>query len=227
MVGIAAGKTWSRIGPEVAPTDSAASGVWTLQELAENAAAGTWPAPFVPGYIFFGAISPSAGDAGTSTFTNIPQDAVDLVIYTRLILNSGQNNSRLVIVPNSTSITNNEFQLQVNQPSTVVGGNTTVNAATGTKAMSYQYAAASSETNESVSTIFNYSSTTKEKTIFTEGSNVANNSDTSGTPSWSTTQLASIGSTAITSLSFVNEAGSTYGNYMDHAFAIYGVGTAV
>ena len=48
MVGIAAGKTWSRIGPEVAPTDSAASGVWTLQEYSENQAAGTWPSPVYP-----------------------------------------------------------------------------------------------------------------------------------------------------------------------------------
>ena len=47
MAGIEAGKTWSRIGAEVAPTSSAASGVWgDLNEVAENVGAGTWPAPF-------------------------------------------------------------------------------------------------------------------------------------------------------------------------------------
>ena len=46
MAGIEAGKTWSRIGAEVAPTSSAASGVWgDLNEVAENVGAGTWPAP--------------------------------------------------------------------------------------------------------------------------------------------------------------------------------------
>ena len=45
MTGIEAGKTWSRVGPEVAPTSSSASGVWTLQECSENQGAGTWPNP--------------------------------------------------------------------------------------------------------------------------------------------------------------------------------------
>ena len=47
MTGITAGKTWSRVGPEVAPTSSSASGVWTLQEYSENQGAGTWPNPVV------------------------------------------------------------------------------------------------------------------------------------------------------------------------------------
>ena len=45
MTGIEAGKTWSRIGPEVAPTSSSASGVWTLQEYSENQGANSWPNP--------------------------------------------------------------------------------------------------------------------------------------------------------------------------------------
>lgn len=45
MTGISAGKTWSRIGAEVAPTSSAASGVWQMQEVAENVSGGTWPEP--------------------------------------------------------------------------------------------------------------------------------------------------------------------------------------
>jgi len=44
VTGISAGKAWSRIGAEVAPTSSAASGVWQIGEVAENVGAGTWPA---------------------------------------------------------------------------------------------------------------------------------------------------------------------------------------
>lgn len=46
MAGIASGKPWSRIGAEPAPTSAAAPGVWgDLNEVSENVAAGTWPAP--------------------------------------------------------------------------------------------------------------------------------------------------------------------------------------
>jgi hypothetical protein len=46
MVGIEAGKTWSRIGPQDAPTSSAASGVWgNLNEVAEYIGTETWPMP--------------------------------------------------------------------------------------------------------------------------------------------------------------------------------------
>ena len=46
MAGIEAGKTWSRIGAEVATTSSAACGVWgDLNEIAENVGAETWPMP--------------------------------------------------------------------------------------------------------------------------------------------------------------------------------------
>jgi len=53
VTGIEAGKTWSRIGPEVAPTLSSASGVWTLQENAENQGAGTWPNPPIGWMAYF------------------------------------------------------------------------------------------------------------------------------------------------------------------------------
>ena len=72
MTGISAGKTWSRIGAEVAPTSSAASGVWQIQEVAENVGAGTWPAPFNSQYEY---IAGHTFDGSTSsyTFTTIPQ----------------------------------------------------------------------------------------------------------------------------------------------------------
>lgn len=76
MTGISAGKTWSRIGAEVAPTSSAASGVWTLNEVAENEGAGTWPAPLGEWEV----ISKTVADSTTATynFTLIPQTFRDL-----------------------------------------------------------------------------------------------------------------------------------------------------
>ena len=60
MTGISAGKTWSRIGAEVAPTSSAASGVWLIGEVAENVGAGTWPAP-PSGYVMVVGLPDTAG----------------------------------------------------------------------------------------------------------------------------------------------------------------------
>ena len=72
MAGIEAGKTWSRIGAQVAPTSSAASGVWQIQEASEYIGAGTWPAPFESQYEY---ISGHTFDGSTSSyeFTSIPQ----------------------------------------------------------------------------------------------------------------------------------------------------------
>ena len=82
MAGIEAGKTWSRIGAEVAPTSSAASGVWgDLNEVAENVGAGTWPAPQGD----YEAISTvqSASFAATISFTSIPATftILKIVVY--------------------------------------------------------------------------------------------------------------------------------------------------
>jgi len=76
MAGIEAGKTWSRIGAEVAPTDSAAPGVWgDLNEVAENVGAGTWPT-HIKGTMEFIAEFVAGGYPGVSgdiSFTSIPQ----------------------------------------------------------------------------------------------------------------------------------------------------------
>ena len=84
MTGISAGKTWSRIGAEVAPTSSAASGVWQIQEVAENVGAGTWPAPQEG----WEAISTTVADTSTATynFTSIPQIYRDL----RLVISAAR-----------------------------------------------------------------------------------------------------------------------------------------
>lgn len=80
MTGISAGKTWSRIGAEVAPTSSAASGVWQMQEVAENVGAGTWPAPKV----HWEALQTTSGTTGVASieFHTIPQTYKDLrIVY--------------------------------------------------------------------------------------------------------------------------------------------------
>ena len=224
MTGIASGKTWSRIGPEVAPTDSAASGVWTLQEYSENQGATTWPNPYIPGYILFATVQPSG--AGPITISNIPQGARDLVIHSRMLIQS--SSSRIIISPNSSSVTNNDFQMQVGTTANNLG--TAVNATneTETKAMSQIYAGGTSQPLEQVSTIFNYSSTTKEKTIFTEAAEVSYpSSDTANTITWSTTQFAGNGSAAITSISFIWEASTTWSTSTGPgALAVYGLGSA-
>jgi hypothetical protein len=228
MTGIEAGKTWSRIGAEVAPTDSAASGVWgSLNEVAGYVGAGTWPAVYIPGYILFAAVSPTGGSAGPVTISNIPQDARDLVIFSRPVIQS--SSSKIIISPNSSSVTNNDFQLLVGMTGNNPG--TAVNATdeTGTNAMSNQNAGGPTQPLEQVSTIYNYSSTTKEKTILTETASVGYpSSDSSGEISWSTTQFAGIGSAAITSISFIFASSTVYNSYyQEHAYAVYGLGSAV
>jgi len=60
------------IGPENAPTTSAASGVWSLGELAEAERDSLWPAPFTSQYEY---IAGHTFDGSTSSyeFTSIPQ----------------------------------------------------------------------------------------------------------------------------------------------------------
>ena len=81
MTGISAGKTWSRIGPEVAPTSAAASGVWLVNEVAENEGAGTWPAPSEQ----FELLTSSSISSATQsvTFSAIPQTYRDLRLVIR------------------------------------------------------------------------------------------------------------------------------------------------
>ena len=81
MTGISAGKAWSRIGAEVAPTSSAASGVWQIGEVAENVGAGTWPAP-MEAYELLSTTTLS-GTTDTISLTSIPQDYRDLKMVVR------------------------------------------------------------------------------------------------------------------------------------------------
>lgn len=81
MTGIEAGKTWSRIGPQVAPTSSAASGVWQLNEVAEYQGAGTWPQPLGDYELF--STTTVGTDVQSITIGSIPQTHRDLKIVVR------------------------------------------------------------------------------------------------------------------------------------------------
>ena len=76
--GIESGKAWSRIGAGVAPTSSAAPGVWgDLNEIAENVGAGTWPKP-VAGVFECIAKETVSGSSTTSVeFTSIDSATYD------------------------------------------------------------------------------------------------------------------------------------------------------
>ena len=88
MTGIAAGKTWSRIGPEVAPTSSSASGVWTLQEYSENQGANTWPNPVESAFEWLAGFTGN-GSTDLYTFSNIPQTYGALKLVVSMATNSG------------------------------------------------------------------------------------------------------------------------------------------
>ena len=65
----------------MAPTSSAASGVWTLQEYSENQGAGTWPNPQGDFTLF--ATTTVTSDVQSITISSIPQTYRDLKIVIR------------------------------------------------------------------------------------------------------------------------------------------------
>ena len=83
--GLESGKTWSPIGAQATVSTSAASRVWTLNEVAAYEGAGTWPGPLGE----FEAIARFVADGSTATydFTSIPQVYRDL----RLVASLGRN----------------------------------------------------------------------------------------------------------------------------------------
>jgi hypothetical protein len=82
MAGLKSGYPWSPIGTQVAPTSSAASRVWTLNEVASYESADSWPAPKV---LAFEPIATTTFSGASVTFNSIPQTYAAL----RLILKSG------------------------------------------------------------------------------------------------------------------------------------------
>ena len=76
--GYESGKAWSPIGAQATVSTSAASRVWTLNEVAAYEGAGTWPAPAVNWEV----IQTTSATVNTATisFTSIPQTYRDLKI---------------------------------------------------------------------------------------------------------------------------------------------------
>ena len=71
MPGIESGKTWIRIGAVVEPTSSAASGIFTPNEVARYTAAETWPLPLGPSQLIQSTYLTS--NTSAVTLSNIPQ----------------------------------------------------------------------------------------------------------------------------------------------------------
>ena len=111
MVGIAAGKTWSRIGPEVAPTSSAASGVWLINEAAENLGAGTWTS--APINMEFISKIVMDGTSNTVSFTSIPQQYRHLRIIGANLQRVSSSNSWIGLQFNNDSTTGNYGYLRL------------------------------------------------------------------------------------------------------------------
>ena len=82
--GIESGKAWSRIGAEVAPTGSAAPGVWgDLNEVAENIGAGNWPGPPIGFILLWGDPDATAGVSAECYPYSMSLNGTALTINTR------------------------------------------------------------------------------------------------------------------------------------------------
>ena len=67
------GENGSVVGPQNLPTNSVASGVWSLGEVAEAQRDEIWPNPPTGSYEFIAAVFVNNATTYTYTFTNIPQ----------------------------------------------------------------------------------------------------------------------------------------------------------
>ena len=69
--GLESGKTWSPIGAQATVSTSAASRVWTINEVAAYEGAGTWPEP--PGPVVLLGETHALDSVSTYTFNSIPK----------------------------------------------------------------------------------------------------------------------------------------------------------
>lgn len=100
MVGY--GENGSVIGPQNLPTDSVASGVWSLGEVAEASRDSIWPQPAQSAFEFLSSLTAN-GSTGTFSFTSLPQTYQTL----RLVINardtSTQYRPQIIFNNNTTS----------------------------------------------------------------------------------------------------------------------------
>ena len=235
MAGIESGKTWSRIGAEVAPTSSAASGVWQIQEVAENVGAGTWPAPMEA----YELLSTTTVSVATDTISigTIPQDYRDLKMVVRA----------------ASRLTYGEFAfVQLNGDST--GGNyrlyyygaTANGASTGTyEAVHFATSATRmpygdwpkgsnsrgslNERNAAEFHIPNYTapSATSGTGVYCFASGINNIASPNNSQFFQWSGLTWTGTTAVTSINiYATQTGSAYLFQPNTQVSLYGIGTA-
>ena len=89
----------------MAPTSSSASGVWTLQEIAENEGAGTWPSP--PVNMEFISKVVMDGTSNTVSFTNVPQTYRNLRVIGANLDRASSDNSGMGFRFNNDATTSN------------------------------------------------------------------------------------------------------------------------
>ena len=196
----------------MAPTSSSASGLWTLQEYSENQGAGTWPAPYEPGYNFFGTVAASSGTL--LTFTNIPQDAQDLMIL--LYTSTAGSSTTVSMIPNATTIG------ATAAPGGYVFTNNGFSYGRKTNATTHAQAIYNTGWN-AVVTVYNYSSTTAAKDLFYHGGQAAS-ANTNAFAEWGFANYATLGSTAVTSFSILhNNQDMTSGTFA----SVFGIGAKI
>jgi hypothetical protein len=94
------GDNGSVIGPANTPTTSAASGVWSLGELAEAERDGIWPAPKTT-MEFIAKVGPMNGTTNAVSFTSIPQTYRNLRIVMSNARRDNSSNAGISIQYNS------------------------------------------------------------------------------------------------------------------------------
>ena len=94
------GSNGSVIGPENAPTTAAASGVWSLGELAEAERDSLWPSPATT-MEFIAKIGPMNGTTNAVSFTSIPQTYRNLRIVMSNARRDSSSNAGISIQYNS------------------------------------------------------------------------------------------------------------------------------
>ena len=102
--GLESGKTWSPIGAQATVSTSAASRVWTLNEVAAYEGAGTWPAPPAD----YEVIAQYLGDSTSTviTFDSIPQNYRHLRIVMGPAIRDSQGASPSIMFNNDNTQAN-------------------------------------------------------------------------------------------------------------------------
>ena len=221
--GYESGKAWSPIGAQPAVSTSAASRVWTLNEVAAYEGAGTWPAPKV----HWEAISSTTGTTGVSSieFSSIPQTYKELrVVYVgssngkdSFFFNMGTGGAAVDTTNANYGMTGFSYWSSSSRDDTVSAWRKHPNY------FPYQVSTTNSIPSIGIWSIPNYTSTTFYKVSQFYGStrnqqNTNTNSSTYGAAWWSGLTWKNTG--AVDRLSLTPDGGLTLQNYTCTLFGI-------